>query len=207
MRMFTAAAVIALGAVVAPANAAEVTDVAELSTARAAALKPAVSQSRPCGTESGGYSCISLTPGDFEPKTLPAYRVRFAGPGRALVSWQGNVTCYMTPRVLFGGGVSRAIYEYYVNLALKDDATPFVANATGSASVGEKSDLISSNPSVPPPTNVHQAQTPVTLSKVFQVKAAGVQSFHVLVLPDIRTFGNSGCYISGGTTIVQYLPT
>ncbi|GLK57181.1 hypothetical protein GCM10008170_32010 [Methylopila capsulata] len=179
---------------------------AGLACAPAQAQVAFIKQDSPCGTQADGYTCITLSPGDFEPKNLPAYRVRFPGAGKALVSWQGTVTCYANPRVLFGGGVSRAIYEYYVNLALKNDATAFVPNAAGTASVGEKSDLISNNPSVPPPTNPHTARTPVTLSKLFNVPAAGVQSFHVLVLPDLRTFGGSSCYISGGTTIVQYVP-
>lgn len=204
MKAVIAAAVLAAGSASAHAGAAEVEDAPV--TRAAAALTPFVRQSRPCGSEADGYACLTLTPGDFTSKTLPAFRVRFPGPGKALVSWQGVVTCYADPRVLFGGGVSRAVYEYYVNLAIKNDATAFIANAPGSASVGEKSDLISSQGNVPPPTNPHLAKTPVTLSKLFNVPEAGVQSFHVLVLPDLRSFGGSSCAVAGGATIVQYVP-
>ncbi|GBD50223.1 hypothetical protein [Methylopila sp. Yamaguchi] len=188
-----------------PVVAAEDGVVTLSAKAAAAAPKPTLNQSRPCGTEADQSLCVRILAGDFEPKTLPDYRVRFAAPGRAMVTWQGNVGCSYKSRTFYGNGFSQSVYEYYVHLALKNDASAFVGGAPGSTTVGAKEDLLNGQSNVPPPSVRQIVYLPVTLSRVFNV-AAGVQTYRVLVVPDLRQYEDISCSITGGTTIVQYTP-
>lgn len=192
-------------ATLSPVAAAEEGVVTLSSKAAAAAPKPTLNQSRPCGTEADQSLCVRLLAGDFDPKTLPDYRVRFAAPGRAIVTWQGTVACTYKSRALYGNGVSLSVYEYYVHLALKNDDSAFVAGAPGSTTVGAKEDLLNGQSNVPPPSVRQIVYMPVTLSRVFNV-AAGVQTYRVLVVPEFMQYEEMTCSIRGGTTIVQYTP-
>ncbi|MGA0532499.1 hypothetical protein [Hansschlegelia sp. KR7-227] len=177
--------------------------------------RPFMRGNTPCGTADNVHFCLAFTPADeaLKPKPISDLRVRFAAPGRALVTWQGSVFCSVSPSTPDTRGRMGESYEYYVFLGLTDDDSPYVYNAPGTQSLGEKSylDIRARNTEARRTDFVLSASRidmkPVTLSRLFVINRPQLATYRAVGFGDFRIANSTSfCNVNGGAMTVQYMP-
>lgn len=196
---------IALSALAAHSAAAEepLADEAGAAPQAPAARKAFTRRSQPCGTRGDGYFCAKKVPETAAPTPLRPYRVVYPGPGVAVVTWHGMIFCKVSPESR--GEISEL--EYYLHLTLKGPAA-FGFNEPGTASIGEH--LASFIQDTTQSGLDHAPLTPVTVSNVVKIAAAGAVNHRLTVIPEFRTYARhivgSFCNVHGGAYTVQFTP-